>query len=140
MEYSYPATIQPDGDGFMVEFDGLVGATWGPTREAALREAQDLLVSSLSFFVDDGKPTPVPGEANGRPMVSIPAADAAKLALHDAMVAGGISNVELARRLGVSETVARRLRDPLHASRMDKIEAALRAVGRRLVVQIEEAA
>ena len=123
----------------MIEFEGLVGVTWGATREEALRQAQDLLVTALSICVDEGKVAPVPGRANGRPMVSIPAADAAKMALHDAMVGGGISNVELARRLGVTETVARRLRDPLHASRMDRIEAALRAVGRRLVVQVEAA-
>ncbi len=140
MRYAFPANVEPDEDGFMVTFDGLVGVTWGENREKALREAADLLITSLSFFVDDGKPIPVPDEANGRPMVSVTVLEAAKLALHDAMVAGRISNVELAGRLGVGESIVRRLRDPLHSSKMDKVEAALRAVGRRMVVAFEDIA
>jgi len=56
------------------------------------------------------------------------------LALHEAMVRGGVSNVELARRLGTDEKAVRRLRDPLHGSRIEAVEAALRVLGKRLEV------
>jgi len=51
-----------------------------------------------------------------------------------------ISNSELARRLGVRETVVRRMLDPDHATKTTNIEASLRAVGRRLLVSIDAAA
>jgi antitoxin HicB len=59
---------------------------------------------------------------------------AAKLALHEAMVRGGVPNVELARRLGADEKMVRRLRDPLHGSRIEAVEAALRVLGKRLEI------
>ena len=37
-------------------FEGLSGATFGANEAEALREAEDLLVSALSIFVDEGKP------------------------------------------------------------------------------------
>jgi antitoxin HicB len=47
-----------------------------------------------------------------------------------------VSNVELARRLGTDEKAVRRLRDPLHGSRIEAVEAALRALGKRLEVSV----
>jgi antitoxin HicB len=61
---------------------------------------------------------------------------AAKLALHEAMLEGGVGNVELAKRLGLDEKAVRRLRDPLHRSHIGAVETALRALGRRLVVEV----
>ena len=68
--------------------------------------------------------------------MAVPALIAAKLALHEAMLSGGVSNVELARRLGTDEKAVRRLRDPLHGSRIEAVEAALRALGKRLEVSV----
>ncbi len=49
-------------------------------------------------------------------------------------------NTELARRLGVSETVVRRMLNPKHDTRPEKIQAALVALGKRIVVTFEDAA
>ena len=49
-------------------------------------------------------------------------------------------NTELARRLGVSETVVRRMLHPTHDTRPEKIQAALAALGKRIVVVFEDAA
>jgi antitoxin HicB len=56
------------------------------------------------------------------------------------MLAARLSNVELGRRLGLDEKQVRRLRDPLHRSHIDKVEAALRILGKRLEVEVKEAA
>ena len=40
-----------------------------------------------------------------------------------------IPNTELAKRLGVSETVIRRMLNPKHDTRPEKIQAALTALG-----------
>lgn len=141
MRYAYPAILeaQPEG-GFVVTFDGVPGATEGETEAEALDMAEDALVTVLSAYVDQNRPLPVPGEAAGRPMVAVPALAATKLALHEAMLAQRLSNVELARQIGSDEKGVRRLRDLLHRSRIDQVEAALRHLGRRVVVEVIEAA
>lgn len=49
-------------------------------------------------------------------------------------------NTELAARLGVSETVIRRMLNPKHDTKPGKIQAALAALGKRIVVRFEDAA
>jgi antitoxin HicB len=46
----------------------------------------------------------------------------------------------LAKQLGVSETVVRRMLDPKHDTKPEKIQAALAALGKRIVVRFEDAA
>jgi hypothetical protein len=53
------------------------------------------------------------------------------------MHAQGISKAELARRIGISPQQAQRLFDIHHTSRLDQIEAALAALGRRLIVSTD---
>ena len=60
----------------------------------------------------------------------------AKLALSAAMTDQGLSNVEMGKRLGVDEKAIRRLRDPMHCSRIEQVDAALRQLGKRLVIEI----
>lgn len=142
MRYAYPANLEwePDHSAVTVTFDDLPGATFGATEREALARAEDLLVTSLSFFTDDGLPTPQPRPAQGRPTVFPNPLVAAKLALHDAMLAAGLSNVELGRRLDLDEKAVRRLRDPLHRSHIGQVEAALRQLGKRLDVRVVAAA
>ena len=59
----------------------------------------------------------------------------AKLALYSAMHAQSMTKTALARRLGLSESVVRRLLNPDRRSHISRIERALRAVGRRLAVE-----
>ena len=67
-------------------------------------------------------------------MVDVSPLVAAKLALYSVMQRQRITKVELARRLGVSDTTVHRIVDPEHRSHIDQVERALRAVGRTLVV------
>ncbi len=66
----------------------------------------------------------------------MPAGVAAKLALYSAMRAQRITKVELAGRLGVSESAVRKLTNPDHRSHVSQVQKALRAVGRRLKVEV----
>jgi antitoxin HicB len=142
MRYAYPANLEwePDRGAVTVTFDELPGATFGASEGEALSRAEDLLETALSCFTDEGLPTPEPGPANGRPLVSPRPLVAAKLALHDAMLAAGLSNAELGRRLDLDEKAVRRLRDPLHRSHIGQVEAALRQLGKRLEVRVVAAA
>ena len=51
-----------------------------------------------------------------------------------------VNNSELARRLGVHERVVRRLLDPRHATRTEKIQAALAILGKQMTVEVQDAA
>jgi antitoxin HicB len=141
MRYAYPYDLapQPEG-GFTVTFPDVPEAiTQGDTEEDAAAMAEDALVTALSFYTDNAEPLPRPSPARGRPLAFVPPLVAAKLALHDTMLAAGVSNVALARRLGTDEKTVRRLRDPLHQSRINQIDAALRALGKRMGIVIEAA-
>jgi antitoxin HicB len=141
MRYAYPYDLapQPEG-GFTVTFPDVREAiTQGETEAEAEAMAEDALVSALSFYTESGEMLPIASPASGRPLAYVPALVAAKLALHDAMVATGMSNVALARLLGTDEKVVRRLRDPLHQSRITQLDAALRLLGRRLGIVVDAA-
>ncbi len=64
---------------------------------------------------------------------------AAKLAVLEAFAASGLSKSELARRIGKNEREARRILDPRHPTKLPALTAALRALGKRLVVGVMEA-
>jgi antitoxin HicB len=85
-------------------------------------------------------PLPKP-RARGRNLVEIMIAPevAAKLAVLEAFKAARISKSELARRIGKDEKEVRRILDPKHATKLPALTAALRALGKRLVVGVMEA-
>jgi antitoxin HicB len=141
MRYAYPYNMEPQPEGgFTVTFPDVPEAiTEGDTAGEARSRAEDALVAALSFYTDDARTLPTPSAARGRPVAMVPPLVAAKLALHDAMLATGTSNVELGRRLDLEEKAVRRLRDPLHRSHIGQIEAALRLLGRRLEIRVLEA-
>ncbi len=137
MRFAYPARLVPESDGgFSVTFPDVPEAiTQGETEAEALAMAEDALVAALSFYTDDGRALPPPSRKRDRHLVAVPALVAAKLALHEAMREHGMSKVELARRMALDEKAVRRLLDPLHASRIGQVEAALRQLGKRLIVE-----
>ena len=136
LELRYPAIIRqdPEGKDYVVTFPDLKGAITGAaTREEAFAEAADCLASWLAFAIVYRKPVPSPSQVKrGQIAVSVPFWIAPKIALYTAMSEQNISNSELARRLGVTETVVRRMLDPDHATKSVKLETALKAVGRHL--------
>jgi antitoxin HicB len=87
----------------------------------------------------DRRDIPRPSPARGRPTVTLPALSAAKLALYRAMRQSGVTKAELGRRLGWHGPQIDRLLDLRHASRLDQIEEALRALGKRLVIDVRAA-
>ena len=141
MRYAYPYELRPQPEGgFTITFPDLPEAiTQGESEEDAAAMAEDALVTALSFYTDGGERLPPPSPARGRPLAYVPPLVAAKLALHDAMLIARVSNVALARQLGTDEKTVRRLRDPLHQSRINQVDAALRLLGKRMGIVIEAA-
>lgn len=138
MRYAYPVVLERDEDGRYVAFtpDVPEALADGATASEALLEMSDALGAALAGYVKAGRELPQPSIASRRHhVVPVDALVAAKLALRAAMRTQGVNNTELARRLDVTEAVVRRLVDPDHASRLDRVVAALHALGRGLIVE-----
>ena len=137
MDYTYPCRIERDGDGWVASFPDVPEALTGDGNyEQTVELAADALVSALSrSYVERRRELPPPGACTpGEVLVRVPALVAAKFTLYSTMRRNRITRVELARRLAVSATTARRIVDPEHRSHIEQVERALRAVGRELVV------
>ena len=141
--FSYPAFFEPDEDGRpVVSFPDFAHAhTDGKDAVEAMEEAIDCLGSAIAHRMAEKLDIPTPSEARpGQRMVPVPLWIAGKLALYFALREKNVTNSELARRLGVRETVVRRMLDPDHNTRSEKLQAVLEALGKRVVVTVEDAA
>jgi len=140
----YPAKIvlEQDGRGFFVRFPDLAEAlTGGDDLEDSLGQAADCLAEALAGRIRRGDPIPTPSPGKrGQHLIGVPLYLAPKLALYVAMQEQGLRNTDLAKRLGVSETVVRRMLDPKHTTRPEKIQAALGALGVTIALVFENAA
>jgi len=143
MRYLYPITIEQDEAGFFLATfaDVPEAGTDAATRAEAEAEAQDALIAALAGYVEAYREIP-PSSKPGRtqPVVCLPPLAATKLALYQAMREAGMNNTQLAARLGVSETVVRRLLDPDHRSHIGQVENALTSLGKRVIVEVSNAA
>jgi antitoxin HicB len=114
--------------------------TFGEDREEALARAVDAIESAMDGYIQDRRDIPR-ADASGRgDSVLITPLSEAKIALYAAMRAQKVSKAELARRLNCHMPQVDRLLDLMHSSRFDHLEAALRAVGRTLLIQVEDRA
>lgn len=141
--FSYPAKFTTGtGNRVLVEFIDLPRvATDGKDGREAMEEAMDALGSDLSIRLSRREEIPAPSPAKrGQRMVPVPLWLAPKLALYLAMRDQQVSNSELARRLGLHERVVRRMLDPEHATKAEKIQAALTVLGKQMTVEISDAA
>jgi antitoxin HicB len=141
---SYPASFLPEenGKGLHVRFPDLPEAlTGGDDLEDTFVQAADCLAEAIAGRIARGDDIPPPSKPKrGQHLISVPLYLAPKLALYLAMRERRIPNTELAKRLGVSETVVRRMLNPKHDTKPEKIQAALVTLGKRIVVTFEDAA
>ena len=141
---SYPAKFLPESDrtGFHVRFPDFPEAlTSGTDLRDTLAEASDCLAEALAGRILRKDPIPTPSRPKrGQRLIGVPLYLAPKLALYLTMRELALPNTELARRLGISETVVRRMLDPKHTTNPERIEAALAALGKRIVISFEDAA
>lgn len=141
---NYPASFlrEEKGKGFHVRFSDLPEAlTGGEDLDDTLAQAADCLAEAIAGRIARGDEIPAPSKPKrGQRLISVPLYLAPKLALYLAMRECDMRNTELAKRLGVSETVVRRMLDPKHDTKPERIQAALAALGKRIVVRFEDAA
>jgi antitoxin HicB len=141
----FNALFEPDeqNGGFVVTFpDFEWGVTQGDTEAEATEMAVDALTMVIADYIGKGKELPAAGKHRGRKyrVIRLPALVSAKTELYRAFLASGIRKAELARRLGISKGNIERLFDLKHHTRLDQLEAAFRAIGKRLSVEVHNEA
>jgi antitoxin HicB len=135
---SYPAKIARDGDGFVVSFPDVPEAITGASTHAdALREAVSALTTAMEFYFEDRRLVPLPSALKrGQVEIDLPASISAKVLLLNEMVAQGKKPAELARQMSVRPQEVTRLLDLHHPTKIDTVSAALKALGRKLDLQL----
>jgi antitoxin HicB len=141
----YEALFEPDKEmgGFVVTFpDFGYGVTQGDTEEEAMEMAADLLICLLTDRIEKIDALPDPRSHKGKKYrrVPLPALVSAKVALYREFLASGIRKAELGRRTGIGKTNIDKLFNLRRHTRMEQIEAALAAIGKKLLIGVGEAA
>jgi antitoxin HicB len=144
--FAYSVTLTPARDysegetGFVVTFADLPEAiTQGKDEADALEQAADALEEAIAARMKRGEDIPPAAHQAGH-LVPVPLQMALKAALYMILRGERGRQSALADRLGKDEKEIRRLLDPHHRSRPKSIERALRALGKRVTVVLEDVA
>lgn len=115
--------------------------TFGDDEPEALARAADALETYFMGMIEDREAIPSPRTPGKKETsITLPVLTEAKLKLYALMRSEEISKAEMARRLNCHLPQIDRLLDLGHASRLDQIEQAFLAIGKRLKISLEDAA
>lgn len=140
-QFNYPATLSKQNDGsYLVQFPDFPEAiTQGDTIEDALLEATDCLEEAIANRIEMKLDIPSPRQfKKSQHQVTLHATFAAKTALYLAMREQKLTNTLLAKKLNCDEKEVRRLLDPHYNSKLPRIEEALFALGKRLLIEVTD--
>ena len=130
---AYPMTLEDDNGTFLAtspDFPELT--TFGDDREEAIARSVHALEEAIAARIHDRKDIPTP--SRGEIYAVLPTLTSVKVMLYQGMRNQGIGKAQLARRLGWHMPQVDRVLDVQHRSRLDMMDAALGAIGRRLHV------
>lgn len=139
----YPITLTREGGKVLVAFPDFPAVhTYATDEKEALSRAVAAIETYLMSMIEDREPIPE-GRARrskGMRLLTLPALTEAKIELYRQMRVAGVRKAELARRLHCHLPQIDRLLDLSHASRLDQLEQAFLALGKRLTVSFQDAA
>jgi antitoxin HicB len=133
----YPANLRKSEGFLVVSFPDIPEAhTQGVNRAEALAMAKEALELSMEFYFDDMRRVPMPSKPKrGQALVYLSPSVAAKVLLLNEMLRQKVRPIDLARRLGTTKQEVNRLTTLRHPTKIDRIDQALRALGKRLFVE-----
>ena len=140
--FEYPAKIEQDLAGFyLVTFpDFPEAANDARSLNGAMEEAIDCLEEAVAGRMKRSEHIPTPSPPmTGTVPITLPTLYAMKAALYLALREAQLSRTALAAKLGKDEKEVQRLLDPEHVTRISSIEAALRPIGKRVQVVVDDA-
>lgn len=126
---SYPLVLTPDdNDTFLVTCPDLPEVTsFGETEEEAMAYGAAAVSEAIAARLHSFGPIPRPSGSGA----DLPLNMSFSVLLYWLMKDAGVSRADLQRRLGWHRPQVDRLFDANHANRMDRFEAAFRALGAR---------
>ena len=130
---AYPITLEEDDGTWLAtspDFPELT--TFGDDREEAIARAVYALEEVIAARIHDRREIPTP--SRGETYAVLPTLTSVKVMLYQGMKEQGVGKAELARRLGWHMPQVDRVLDVQHGSRLDMMDAALGAIGKRLHV------
>ena len=137
--YLYPATVESNNEGgFIAKFRDVPEAiTEAWDLEELKNNARDALISAIDFYIEDRKAFPVGSTVkSGEIAIELSASVVAKVLLLNTMVQANVRPIDLARKMKVKPQEVTRLTDIRHATKIDTIQKALRALGKELVITL----
>jgi len=138
MEYGLTLK-RDDNDTFLVSFPDFPEAhTFGQDIADALERAPEALATAIDAYIKDRRPIPLPSARGAKYRVAVPALVEAKMVLYDTMRSAHVNKSELARRLRWHLPQVDRLLAMTHGSKLEQLESAFEAMGKRLVIGLED--
>jgi antitoxin HicB len=131
----YPASFKLSDSGrYIVSFRDIPEAlTQGDTEAEALDMAADALLTAMDFYFEDRRPVPLPSEAvEGERLIELPLSASAKVLLLNETLKQRVRPADLARLMNVKPQEVNRIVDLHHATKIDTLAAAFKALGREL--------
>ena len=135
---SYPIELKPDSNGtLLVTFPDVPEAiTVGENEEDAQTQALDALEAALEIYFAEKRTIPMPSKAKrSQRTITLPALVASKVLLANEMLSQNVRKADLARRLKVNQVQVDRLLKFSHSSKIEMVESAFAALGKRLEVR-----
>ncbi|ENG9095909.1 type II toxin-antitoxin system HicB family antitoxin [Escherichia coli] len=137
----YPVTLTPAPEGgYVVSFVDIPEAlTQGETVAEAMEAAKDALLTAFDFYFEDNELIPLPSPltntsplTNNDHFIEVPLSIASKVLLLNAFLQSEITQQELARRIGKPKQEITRLFNLHHATKIDAVQLAAKALGKEL--------
>lgn len=134
MMFGYPARVRKERDGYVVSFRDIPEAlTSGANRKEAIEMAVDALATAMEFYFEDRRQVPLPSKPRkGEEVVDLPASVAVKVLLLNEMLKENVTPSKLARKLDTSPQSVTRIVDLHHATKIDTLAQAFKAMGKTL--------
>ena len=133
----FPIELKKDGKFVLVTFPDIPEAiTQGKNLTEARAAARTALDTALDFYFEESRAVPKPSRVRkGGEFVELSASLSAKILLLNEMVQQKVRPAELARRLQTTPQEVNRLTDLRHASKIDGIAVAMKALGKTLEIR-----
>ena len=134
---AYPINLEEDGRALRATSPDFPELTvFGDDRDDIMARAVRGLEEVIAARIHDRKDIPTP--SRGDTYAILPTLISVKVMLYQGMKEQGVSNIELCRRLGWHLPQVLRVLDLQHGSHLDKMDAALGAIGKKLFVTAAE--
>lgn len=135
---NYALRLEPEDGGYVItsrDFPELTSEA--DSFEEALSEGLDALETCFMMYMDCRRPIPAPTPAqDGEEVIFVPTKVATKVALYNEMLAQGVTKAEMARRLDGFQASIDRILSLRHSTKLETLEAAFAALGKRLELHV----